>query len=687
MCVSGTDGRFRDANPAWERLTGYSRAEALGRTGEELNIWVEPRQLADAYKALGNGENVRIEMKLRAKSGEIREMLLSGDIAVLEGERCVVTVGHDISARKRAESAQTMYLSVLKLLGAGESSEHVIADILEYIRATLGIESVGLRLERNGDFPFFGTSGFKPDFVAAERTLCLRAASGETVCGEDGKPVLECTCGAVLKGSLDQDLPCMTKGRGLWFPDVNDIAEDTLTALTGRLVNFRGRCVKEGFRTQALLPLRSGEKTIGLLHIADHRPCRLSRDTAEFLEGLGTSIAVVIARREAEEEKARLEDQVRQSQKMESVGRLAGGVAHDFNNLLTAISGYGSILLRSMDAKDPRRGDLQEMLAAAERGAGLTSQLLAFSRKQVLHITVLDLNGAVEGALKLLKRLIGEDVNLETDLAKTPCLISSDAGQIGQIIMNLAVNARDAMPEGGTLTISTRLSELPAEPGAQRGPAVELIVADNGAGMTEEVLRRVFEPFFTTKEKGKGTGLGLSTVYGIVRQSGGSVRLQSAPGKGTVFTLYFPQASPVAARQTEAAGLSAAMARGTGRKVLLVEDDEQLRRLGARVLRDSGYAVYPVDSAEAALAELERIGKVDALVTDLVMPGMNGVDLAAEVKRRGLVDRVLYMSGYADADLPQQSDTGREEHFIHKPFTVESLVAKLEELFSDQGHT
>jgi len=685
ICVSTLDGRFAEVNPAWEKMTGYSREEAIGRTGDELSLWVEPRLRSSVYTALNNNESVRVEAKLRSKSGEIKEMLLTGKMSVINGTRSVVTVGHDISARRRAETAQSMYLAVLKLLGADEPSEQVITGILEYIRTALGIESVGLRLERDGDFPFFGTSGFKPDFVAAERTLCMRAGSGNAVRGSDGKPVLECTCGAVLDGKLDQDLPCMTKGKGLWFPDVPNTPKDTITALTGQLVNFRGRCVKEGFRTQALLPLRSGPKTIGLLHLADHRPDKLSRETVEFLEGLGTSIAVVMARREAEEEKSRLEAQMRQAQKMESIGRLAGGVAHDFNNLLTAISGYGSILLRSLDEKDPRRADLREILAAAERGSGLTAQLLAFSRKQVLRMTVVDLNAAVEGSVKLLERLIGEDIKLETDLAKTPCLIRSDFGQIGQVIMNLAVNARDAMPGGGKLSISTRLAQLPAGTGNAAeisGPVVELRAADTGCGMTEEVRQHIFEPFFTTKEKGKGTGLGLSTVYGIVKQCGGTMRLESEPGKGSDFIIYFPQAAPAA---EAAAGQDAAKPTArtaiAGRRVVLVEDEDQLLRLGERILREAGYAVQTFHDGKAALAELERTGGADALVTDLLMPGMNGVELANEAKRRGLVTRVLYISGHTDTSALQLSGEVNEAHLVCKPFTAEELTTKLNEIF------
>ena len=686
LCVSSADGRFVEVNAAWEKMTGYSREEALGKTGTELGIWVEPRLRASVYKALNKNKKVRVEAKLRKKSGEVIEMLLVGDMVELDGENCVISVGQNVSALRSAETAQSMYLAVLKLLGAAERSDRVITDILEYIRATLGIESVGIRLEREGDFPFFGTCGFKPDFVTAERTLCARSASGETVLGRDGKPLLECTCGAVLSGKLDLDLPCSTKGRGLWFPDINNIPAETLGAITSRLMNFRGRCVNVGFRTQALLPLRSGDKIIGLLHLADRRPNMLTRETVDFLEGLGSSIAVVIARREAEEEKARLEEQVRQAQKMESVGRLAGGVAHDFNNLLTAINGYGSMMMRSLDEKDPRRADLQEMLAAAERGAGLTRQLLAFSRKQVLHLTVMDLNAAVDGALKLLKRLIGEDIALETRLAKGPCLISSDAGQIGQVIMNLAVNARDAMPKGGTLTISTCVKGLTGDTdaaGFPRGPVVALSVADDGCGMTEEVRRHVFEPFFTTKEKGKGTGLGLPTVYGIVKQSGGSIELESEPGKGTVFTLYFPQAAPAPKGPAgKAASVSLAARPGAaGRKVLLVEDEDQLRRLGERILRDAGYTVLTVQNGATALATLERLGKVDAIVTDLVMPGMSGVDLANEAKRRGQADRVLYTSGYAAEALPQNGGAEHKEHFVHKPFSPETLLIKLEELF------
>ena len=383
-------------------------------------------------------------------------------------------------------------------------------------------------------------------------------------------------------------------------------------------------------------------------------------------------------------ERRRLEEQLLQSQKMEAVGRLAGGIAHDFNNLLTAIAGYSDLLLAELSGNDPRRESAVEIREAGRRAAGLTQQLLAFSRRQVLEPRVLDLNAVIAGMEKMLRRVIGEDIELTTALDTDLWRTMADPGQIEQAIVNLAVNARDAMPRGGRLTLETAnvtLDEKFASAYAtvQPGPHVMLAVSDTGVGMDAALQSRLFEPFFTTKERGKGTGLGLSTTYGIVKQSGGSIWVYSEPGVGTAFKIYLPRCDePEAKRETPPVPL--AVARTGSEAVLLVEDEAEVRRLVERLLRMQGYAVTAAASPAEAIAAARAAGKIDLLVTDVIMPGMNGREMARLLAAERPRMRVLYMSGYTDAAIAQQGILPPGTAFLSKPFTPDVLARKVREV-------
>jgi signal transduction histidine kinase/response regulator RpfG family c-di-GMP phosphodiesterase len=378
-----------------------------------------------------------------------------------------------------------------------------------------------------------------------------------------------------------------------------------------------------------------------------------------------------------------LEAQLIQSQKMEAIGQLAGGVAHDFNNLLAVIMGYGELLLGDLPSEDPKSNDIGEMLAAAKRGVALTRQLLAFSRQQMVQPAVLDLNEIVGGIEKMLRRIIGEHIRLSTKLASDLGRFKADASQVEQILLNLTVNARDAMPEGGRLRIETgnvHLDEAAAssQPGVNAGEYVVLTVADTGMGMDENTQKRVFEPFFTTKEVGKGTGLGLSTVYGIVRQSGGHIVIESELGRGATFKVFFPRTEG-SASTTRSEHAPPAVAKAT-ETVMIVEDDEGVRVVASRILRDQGYTVLEARRASEARRIWEKHGpSVDLLLTDVVMPDINGPKLAEELAQSRPDLRVLYMSGYPGAGGlvgPQ----GKALSCIEKPFTPSSLAARVREM-------
>ena len=390
----------------------------------------------------------------------------------------------------------------------------------------------------------------------------------------------------------------------------------------------------------------------------------------------------------AEQALRRSEDQLRQSMKMEAVGKLAGGVAHDFNNLLSVITGYSELLLSRTDSRNPARREIEEIHKAGERAAALTQQLLAFSRRQVLKPKNIRMGDVVENMGKMLRRLIGEDIDFATESQEDLWTVRADPSQIEQILMNLCINARDAMPTGGKLVVSTenvtldtpfRERELTVPPGR----FATLRVADNGSGMDEEILSRVFEPFFTTKEQGKGTGLGLATVYGIVKQSEGFIRVVSVPGEGTTFSVYLPAAEG-GEPETEEGRPEAEYGGPAGKRtILLVEDEEMVRELAIEIFQEAGYTVLDAPNGADALAICDRHeGRIDLLVTDLVMPGMNGIELARRVcdSRPGIP--VLFMSGYAEDAKERLGDLDTGRDFLQKPITPTNLSRKVRGIFS-----
>jgi two-component system cell cycle sensor histidine kinase/response regulator CckA len=447
--------------------------------------------------------------------------------------------------------------------------------------------------------------------------------------------------------------------------------------------------------TFALLSSRvlRGEALTGMEFRARRRdgsPVDLSVSMAALRDGRGSIcgamavVADITARKLAEDQKALLEEQLRQSQKMEAIGKLAGGIAHDFNNLLTAVSGYAELLQGKFEATDPNRVYADEILRSSGRAAALTRQLLAFSRRQVLQPRVLDLNSVVRGVDGLLRRLIGEDVELRTALDPAIGSVKADQGQVEQIIMNLAVNARDAMAEGGALTIETRgitLDDLyrQVHNRARLGPHVILAVSDTGCGMSAETQSHLFEPFFTTKEQGKGTGLGLATVYGIVKQSGGDIWVYSEVGKGSTFKIYLPctEGAPEAPRR-ETTRLRPKRGIET---VLLAEDAEALRRLLREILVQNGYTVLLAANGEEALRlSRQHAGPIHLLVTDMVMPQMSGRELAARLSPQRPETKVLYMSGYTEEAIATHGVFDSGAAFLEKPFSPDALARKIREV-------
>jgi PAS domain S-box-containing protein len=441
-----------------------------------------------------------------------------------------------------------------------------------------------------------------------------------------------------------------------------------------------------------------GDKAAGQKRIGEVRSGANARFERLMLRKDGTSLPVEISARRledgrhqaiarditerklAEEEKAKLQAQLHHAQRMESIGRLAGGVAHDFNNLLTVINGYSHLLLKDMKAGDPVRDGLEQICRAGERAAGLTQQLLAFSRKQVLQPRALDLNRVVEEMRPMLARLVGEDLELSVGLCAEATTIYADPHQLEQVIMNLAANARDAMREGGKLSIDTAVvewdeSHAQLHPQARPGPHVLLAVSDTGVGMDEETRRHIFEPFFTTKEVGQGTGLGLSMIQGIVEQSGGFIEVTSQPACGTTLRVYLPRTEDAAPSQRT----PEAAPRTDGKEtVLVVEDQLEVQKYAAAALRAHGYRVIQAASADEALPLWERESdRIDLVLTDVVMPNMSGPELVNQLERRRPGIKVLFMSGYSDDAIAHHGVLEEGVAFIQKPFSPDQLAGKV----------
>ena len=487
---------------------------------------------------------------------------------------------------------------------------------------------------------------------------------------------------------ISKDLDGRVQG---WNPAAERIFGYTAAEMVGQSV-FRLIPPDLHAEEHAILArIRRGE------HVAHYETSRLRKDGQRILIALtvspirdagGALVGASAIKRDVTDQRS-LEAQLRHAQQLDAIGQLAGGVAHDFNNILTAISGYTALLLRNLPADDHRRPDVMGIQDAADRAVALTQQLLAFGRKQVMQPTVVDLREVLDDTGRMLRRLLGEHIDLAIVPGPIVSPVVADRGQLGQVLVNLAVNARDAMPDGGRLTIGARDTPLTEEYADSHlavspGSYVLLAVSDTGRGMTPEVRARIFEPFFTTKPRGKGTGLGLSTVFGIVKQCGGHIFVYSEPGQGTTVKIYLPRAE--AAAGAVAPTVEAAPDAQRPGTILLVEDDASIRAVTRRLLETGGYTVLEAATPSKARDFAEHYaGPIHLLLTDVVMPEMSGPQLAALIREQRTDLPVLYMSGYADDAIVHHGRLDPGAEFLPKPFTPESLLRRVQQALGQGG--
>ena len=725
------DRRYLEVNEGFTRLTGYGSEEVLGKTPGELNLWVEREPHRTTLEKLeAEGQVTGEEFRFRTKSGQIRYGQVSAVRVTMNGKQCMLSVTHDITDRKRAEAELSQLASIVessddaivgktldgKIVSWNAGAERIygysaievvgkpvsilapdeqrdeVPEILkrlsrderihhyETVRVRKGGQRINVSVTispvKDAEGMIIGASAIARDITERKRVeerLQESESHFRSLVHDAPYGIYRIT----LDGRLLQVNPALVKMLGyeseeeLMRCDVEkDICRDPETHQ--RLVRDYWR--KQDFRDVEAQWRRKDGKII-TVKMTGH-PVLEKADSPAYFEVFAEDIT----------ERRSLERQLLQSQKMEAIGRLAGGIAHDFNNLLGVILGHSDILDHQIGADGRLRRSVEATRHAAERAAALTMQLLAFSRKQVIEPIVVDLNASVMEVEKMLHRVIGEDIEMAIRLQPDLGRVKADPGQLSQVLMNLAVNSRDAMPNGGKLVIETANMELDdtygrQHLGAKPGPHVMLAISDTGTGMDSETLSHIFEPFFTTKETGKGTGLGLSMVYGIIKQSNGYIMAYSEPGRGTTFKIYFPSTeenvSPIQKTEQD-------IPSGT-ETILVVEDEPAVRELTCVLLEDAGYTVLESSGVEDAMETAKDAQrKIDLLLTDVVMPRLDGRELANQMVSLRPDLKVLYMSGYSDDVILHRGVLTHGAVLVQKPFTKRTLLQKVREMLDSQ---
>jgi PAS domain S-box-containing protein len=655
-------GRISDWNQQAEITFGWPREEAIGRS---LAATIIPPQHRDAHErglrhfyATGQGPvlNRRIEITACHRDGHEFPVELSISPVRL-GETWVFSAFvRDITQRKSAERRLAAQYALTRVLAEPLTLQEAGRKILQAICESLDWElGIFWHMDRSANVLRCLDVWHAPGLQVAEFVALSRQRTFAPGIGLPGR--------------------VWAARQPAWIPDVVKDANFP-RAPAAAIVGLHGAFG---------LPVQSGRNIYGVIEFFSRNIRESDKDLLDMMAEIGIKIGQFIESQRTEQELQEAQTQLAQAQKMEAVGRLAGGVAHDFNNLLTIISGSCHFLLSALGPAGPLRKEVEEIRQASIRAANLTSQLLAFSRRQVLTLKELNLNDIIHNTEGMLQRLIGEDINLVVALDQDLGHVRVDPAQVEQILMNLVVNARDAMPSGGRLTIETANVELDDtfvrhHARVRPGPYVMLAVCDNGKGMDKETQAHIFEPFFTTKGQGKGTGLGLAMVYGSVRQNGGSIFVYSEPGQGTTFKVYLPRVREEAAAASVPAPAPVALPRGT-ETVLVVEDEPGVRAVILRTLREQGYTVLEArHGLEALHLGTQPLTKIDLLLTDVVMPQVSGREVAENLTRIHPKLRVLYMSGYTDDAVVRHGILVEGNLFLQKPFTPSTLAHKVREV-------
>jgi PAS domain S-box-containing protein len=794
--VIGFDWRYKYINPSAASQGKLRPEDLLGKTIQDSFPGVEKTELFSAYHRVMEDRVAHVlEDRFYYPDGTFNwfEFRIN---PVPEG---IMILTLDISERKNEEFEKETISELYDLINTSPDLHSLLRSLLNCMKKWSRCEAVGIRLKDGDDYPYFATSGFSEVFVRLEKNLCNYDSFGNIEKDENGNPLIECMCGNIISERFDPSKSFFTTDGSFWSNCTTKLL--STTSDEDRQARTRNRCNGFGYESVALIPLRAGNETFGLLQFNDTRKGLFTPELIALYRKIADQIAISIARFNAEHalknshirfrdlvenldemvfsinedgvfqfvssgvrkfgyspedligskyddfvnrgiddvmldespfdtlahskgpieftmqdvfnkdrhvhvsakiindpaeawtlrgvlidqtERYNTELQLRAAQKMESIGRLAGGLAHDFNNYLSVILGNAEIMLTDIKVQDPFNDPLNEIIYATEKASKLTRQLLAFSRQQVMQPRVINLNSVIKDIEKMVRRLVEENIRIKTKLASELWNIFADPGQVEQVIMNLVVNARDAMLRDGQIFLETKNINSPQDnydkiTFDRDEDYVNLIVSDTGQGMAASTIDRIFEPFFTTKEPGKGTGLGLATVYGIVRQSGGDIKVWSEPGKGSVFSLFFPRDKrPPVTYSGEKTIKKSIYGQET---ILLVEDNISLRHSTERILSDAGYRVISAANGnEALFVCASEKPEVQLLLSDMIMPFMGGIDLYDKIKELMPGIKVLFMSGYAPSSIFSNHEHFIQYNFLPKPFSKNGLTEKIRDV-------
>ena len=679
--IVGPEGRILQGNPTGREIWGGNPQVGIEEYGQFKGWWLDTgRCIAaeewGAARAIRNGEtSLNEEIEIESFSGQ-RKIIAHSAVPIRDDKGKItgaIVVNQDIGERIRLQEMEKRRQALLQATTEA---------FLRFLETGVLNEMAAILVERCCQVTG-AHLGLLYEPVAGNQARVLAVAGCPT--SEQEKLLLRegqeriCKSGDMVL-SLDRDSLLLKPVQEKMAHLANDLAHpmpcpESVTAGHQQLSAFMG------------VPLTLGEQVVGVIGLCNKKGGFTAEDR-QAMENFARTASLAIQSARTELARHEAAEHLRAVQKFEAIGQLAGGVAHDFNNLLTVINGYSSQLIRALKDNDLCRSDAEAILQAGQRAAALTRQLLAFSRRQVLEPKILDLNELIRGFEKILRRLLHEGILMKINFAADLGRVKADPGQVEQILMNLIVNARDALPRGGNITIETANAELDEafalrHPSAAAGRYVRFSVRDDGPGMDEAVRRRIFEPFFTTKEQGRGTGLGLSTVYGIVKQSAGYIQVESAPGAGSTFNVYLPRTDERQTVLSQGAATAAVTGKAT---VLVVEDEMEVLRLVETALH---YRAYPVLAAATAAEALSlcgsRLGDIDLLLTDMVLPDRSGPELARELRNRRPGLKVLYMSGYGQFHGEETFVDQADRAFLQKPFTPEELTEKIQILLTEEA--
>jgi PAS domain S-box-containing protein len=667
LVTISSDGKITDVNAATETVTGYSRAQLVGT--DFSDYFTEPEKALEGYREVFRKGSVRdYPLAIQRRDGQVTYVVYNA--AVYQDERGqvvgVFAAARDITERKKAESElqrsekRKSILNRIADIFLTSSDDDIYAEVLELV--LMNLESP------YGIFGFIDANG---DLVIPSLTRGIWDQ-----CQVPGKSIV---------------FPAETWGHSLWG---QAIREKKLLCSEGPFHVPQGHLKIDRFISA---PIVYQDKTIGLISLAN-KEGSYTQEERDVLGDIVTYIAPIlnarlqrdqqeVKRRQSEEEKLKLEEQLRHVQRLESIGTLAGGIAHDFNNILNVITGFAHIIKMRMAPDDPNNEFIRDILVASERAAELTKSLLIFSRKQITELKPLSINDLVKGMQKMIFRIIGEDIETHIELSPVNLVVMGDYGQLEQVLMNLVTNARDAMPGGGSLFIETKTHEIDAEFSRMHGfgkpgKYALIIITDSGSGMDEKTRDKIFEPFYTTKEVGKGTGLGLSIVYGIVKQHNGYINCYSEPGKGTTFKIYLPVIEDTA-RETEELPIVAAQY-GT-ETILIAEDDLPSRKITKHLLESCGYTIIEAhDGADVVSKFTENMGRIDLLLLDVIMPKKSGMDALDEIRKTHPDVKALFISGYIRDAVDHKMIIDGKLPLIQKPVKPAELLSKIREALDNK---